>query len=345
MSNKTIEVYGKSNNLFAVVLIILLSGTHIHAQKTISLRKENINPGPLNFNVIEVVDGREVKAIGTVMKGLRNKVRWAEFDRGTELEIMDLIIRSGACASGSPEIIMRINKLNISEASAAWEEQAVTELSVDFFFALDNQFYYITSRHANKRSKSMEATYQHRTNIALAVEEVLMAFNKYNLEQHVINEPPISMNQVAQYQLSLADKVYPILVEESFSEGIFSDVTEFRENNPLIVDGYEVVGELNPVIYWLDEKGNRVQRSNYVFALAYGNNLFFNFNSILYPIEKHGDSLIFFGDDTVNPGHFTKGFFWAGILGAAVAQSGETVRMVYKIDLETGGVKELGYAR
>ena len=240
---------------------------------------------------------------------------------------------------------MRISKLHISESSAAWEEQAVTELSVDFFFVLENQLYYITSKHANKRSKSMEATYQHRTNIALAVEDVLKAFNAYDLEQHIISEPPIMMDQVGQYQIPLANNMYPIIEELDFSDGIYSDVNEFRENRPLILNGYEIEEGQNPVIHWLDEKGNRVQRSNYVFAIAHNKNLFFNFNSKLYPVEKRGNSLIFFGEATVNPGHFTKGLFWAGIIGVAIAQSGETVRMVYKIDLETGGVKALGYVR
>lgn len=172
---------------------------------------------------------------------------------------------------------------------------------------------------------------------------VLQSINSYDLQNHIIEEPPIHLDQVKAFEPKTTVESLPILQARDYPDGIYQNFTEFKENRTTIWDGYEVDDSRELKLDWADSLGEDYKPP--IYAIAYHNQLYYHYNNNFYPIEKRGNTFIFFGPERSNPHQVVRDWFWGGVVVAAVGTASQNLRLVYEIDLHTGGIRELGYSR
>lgn len=313
---------------------------------TISLSEEHIYPGPLNFRVIKIVDGREIKStIGIVRKGINNLLASADFEKPAEEEFMDLINRSYAMSKKPPYLALRIHNLKISEGTRTRDKYSTAELTMDVFFVLEDSLYFIGRRYAAQKSEENEMILRHPFNIASVVEKILKDVNNYDLENHVVKEAAIVWNALPDFRPTQSKLELPILTDSIHSDGVYTNFDHFKNNKPNITDGYIIEADTKISLRWLDEEGKKTRQKESVYAIAFNNTLYKYFNGKFYPIQKRGDTLIFFGAEIANAGQVAKNWLWGGLVVAALSSTGNKARIVYEINLTSGDVTEQGFSK
>jgi len=317
------------------------------AGQSITLKDQQLYLGKLKFNVVAVVDGRTVKSLGVIQNTVNNSIKRPVLKREAAIEVMDLITRSHANSGHPPDMVLRIENLKINEVvrTETVLDNAVAELTMDFFFKFEDQLYFIDRKHAMQRSKGVEVVDHHAVNITTTIAMVLQSINAYDLESHILDEPAITMDEVARFQPQIRSEVIPILEATQYPDGIYQSFTQFRNNQPAIGNGYYIEEGKKLSLHWTDKQYIRNNEKPAIYAIAHNDQLFFNFDNEFYPIEKRGNTLLFFGPETNNPHQVLRDWFWGGLVAAAAGSSGQDLRMVYEIDLYTGGVRELGYKK
>jgi hypothetical protein len=334
------KMWLKSGLLIGLTLFIL-NGYSQQVEK-LSLSKEIIKPGILNFNV-RVIDIRNVKSgIGTLQKGVTNSLRVATFTNSLETEFADLIYRSCGKQKTTVDIALGVRFLNISESTTKRAEYALAELTADFFLVLDDQFYFINRKHATYRSKAFDVTHQHEGNISYVLEFILKQFAEVDIEDQSVNSDGLSLDELESYQPPIQEVFVSILEGADFPDGVYMSFEEFKNNKPSIWDGYEIKDGSEISFKWIDENGKKVRNAPPVYAVAYQNKLYKYFNDNFHLIEKRGKKLIFFGNPTASPK--SVGQTVAAAIGANQGINTK-VRMVYEIDLNTGEVKEREFSK
>jgi hypothetical protein len=333
------------SGLLIGLLFSILNGYPQQMDK-LSLSKELIKPGILNFN-IRIVDIRSVKSgIGTLQKGVTNSLRVATFTNPLEAEFSDLIYRSCGKPKTTVDVALGVRFLNISESTTNTSEYALAELTVDFFLVFDDHFYFVNRKHATYRSKAFDVTHQHETNIAQVLESVLKQFVEVDIEDQSVSSDGIRSDELENYQPPLQEVFVSILEDANFPDGVYMSFDEFKNNKPSVWDGYEIKEGSEISFKWIDEKGKKIRNAPPVYAIAYKNKLYKYFNNEFYRIEKRGKNLMFVGNSMVSPQSIGRAAAIGGLAGIGVNQGlGNKVRMVYEIDLNTGVVKERGFTK
>lgn len=328
-------------SLVAFVTIFDLAG------QTITLKDQQLYLGKLKFNIVAVVDGRTIKSLGVIQNSVNNSIRRPVLKREAAIEVMDLITRSQINSGHPPDMVLRIENLEINEVvrTETVIDNAVAELTMDFFFKFEDKLYFIDRKHAMQRSKGIEVADHHAINITTVVAMVLQSINAYDLESHILDELPITMEEVERFQPQVRNDVIPILEATQYPDGIYQSFTQFRDNQPAIWNGYYIDESKELSLHWTDKQYTLNNEKPPVYAIAHNGQLYFNFDNEFYLIEKRGNTLLFFGPETNNPHQVLRDWFWGGLVVAAAASSGQNLRMVYEIDLYTGGVRELGYKK
>jgi hypothetical protein len=171
----------------------------------------------------------------------------------------------------------------------------------------------------------------------------LKDFNDYDLENHVIRMPAISWDELPAYRPDPPAPSFAILDAHDFPDGIYATVEEFRNNQPSVLDGYEVEEGKNLSVNWTD---GSVEKGLFpYYALAHNNGLYIRFEQEFYLIEKRSNTLIFFGPGRSSPGQNTRAWYLGGLAGLALASAGTNVRMTYEIDLNTGAFREITFTK
>jgi hypothetical protein len=325
------------------VIFFLTGSPYIFAQdaKKISLKNQKLLCDPLNFHVKKVVDGRKVKStIGVVQKGLSNKPVVADFENPIEDEIMDLISPLESKV-GVVNVVIRIDQLEISEVTMVRKEYAAARMTFDFFLALDDSLYYIERKHSYYRSQGIDVTHQHDSNIAFAIEKIIQDFNKLNVETVVIEEKAIAWIDLVSFQPKAIPE--PEILNGVYPDAVYTSFEEFRDNDPQVLTGFEIEDENKISLHWIDELGKRIRIYIPIYAVAHKGKLYKYYNDNFYQVENRGNKLIFLGNAERNPGEVMRNSAWGGVLiGSATASK---ISMTYEIDLNTGEVKERGYAK
>jgi len=312
--------------------------------KKISLNNQQISCEPLRFHVEKVIDRRLLRStIGVIQKGINNKPRVADFDEPFENELMRLIASLKESDGQLVNVAMKIDNLEIEEVTTVKKEYAAARLSVDFFLVLDDALYFIIRKHSYIRSHGLDVTHQHDNNIAASIEKIMRDFNNINLDSIIIKEDPISWNEIASFQPK--ELPPPDILNGSYPDGIYVTFDQFLNNEPEIINGYQIDNQSHISLHWIDQQGKRTKLTTPVYAIAYQGRLYKYHNKDFYLIERRGDKLMFLGEPQTSPGQSAFNYTWGGIIASAATSSFSKIVMVYEIDLVTGEIREQGYTK
>lgn len=323
----------------AGILLVLICCFSGFGQTKISLKNQKINCDALRFHIEKIIDGRPLKtSIGVVQRGVYNTPRIADFEDSFENEMMSLIAPLKESDGELLKVAMKIDQLKVTEFTTVTREYATASLSIDFFLVLENELYFIARKSSHIRSHGLDVTHQHDNNIAAVTEKILQEFNSLNLENTNITENPISWNDVASFQPK--ELPPPAILDGHYPDALYLSFTSFLENEPDITEGYEVEDGSQLSINWLDE---RIKPSEPIYAIAHKGQLYKYYDKGFHPIERRGNKLLFLGKLHSDPSKAARNYSIGGLAGMAATTS--KVAMRYEINMNTGGITELGYIR
>ena len=148
-----------------------------HAQKIqeISLIHETMSLSDRKFYIDSVIDNRVDKSnIGTIQKGLFNSKYLVQLKGGFTNSLKAFFDYSLPQVQDQIPIIVKINKLEISELTRATDEYGFADISVEYYHGNDLLF----SNKQHMQVSSMDVTRLHEENIREAFRKSLVEFNK-----------------------------------------------------------------------------------------------------------------------------------------------------------------------
>lgn len=328
-----------------IFLLIILFGVTAQAQEkmqTFSLKEEALQTSNHSFRIVEVADERKNKAnIGWVQMSVFNVRHFADFERPLEEEIMDFLSRSQGPGSSETPVKLGVGHIYISEQTRAFSELALVELEVTFYARNEEKNWVPVWKAKSEKSikKGADVTKLHPKNIATAMDEVLEILEQSNWRENL--DYPLFTNP-SDREVNLEE--VPVYTAEEHPTGIFKTFEEFRDNRP----GYQ--GKLKmrdargmSIVLWeYDEKGKRrnTRKKDY-YGFAYDNKLYINLDRTYCEIEKREDGLYFYGPSISDANATSIAQASAGLIGAVIASSATSHKVLYRIDLESGEFMEL----
>jgi hypothetical protein len=310
----------------------------------ITLAKKRVKVSSLKYSIVDVVDGRkDTLSIGWVQTGLANRKQLATFPQPASREIMQLLQQSGIIHDEGPKVILRIEYLSVSEQTRLTTENARAQVGLDLFRIEGDQAWFVGREYATVEDRGGDVTHKHAGNIARAIGEILTAFNAYDLSASSEDDTFYPITEIADFRdTSYVEPTAPIYTATRYPDGLYTSFNEFRNNTPSIVDGYEVNGDNQVRVRWVDRKGRKRRIRESVYALAHNNKLYIFFDNNFYPIERRNHGFYFQGPDVQDPGAVIAGGWLGGALGAAIMGAASTSNLIYRIDLKNGSVRAVG---
>lgn len=326
---------------------MLVIAVAAHSQGTYKISLSNISIDPAgSFKVNRVIDGRKNKVdIGRVQpNGWKARPKIAILDQPLERAMQDLLMQSYLTSTTADGFIMRVTRVAISEVKTKknMSKTALAEVAFDVFRMRGiDSCYYAGSTIGRAEETGWDVSQRHSENIGHALEDAI---------RHLVIKQPDSPQHFAiadldqeNFSFRDADNV-PVLIEEQHPDGVFISYDEFLSNKPSITSGYEVEIGSTVKLFRLDEGGKKEQVSEGVYALCKNNELYVQFNKKFYLLQRRSGSFHFIGPALVDPtGRRTWILF--GATGVALESALKSVKIHYRIDLDSGGFVEMSVVR
>ena len=234
------------NILFKGVIIVntmmLIFCNSLFAQdfKVLSFSKRPTELQVLNrtFFISEVIDARNVPSryhIGYVQTGLSNMKCEAVFEKNANQAIAEYLKIAFPYYPKMDSIILKINRLNVSEKTAMATETAFLTAEFDFIRKTPQGYFLIDKQNIDYSERSMgDVTKKHIPNIEMALEE---AFKKFHSKRRWAL-PIDSLLALSQADLRHISKA-AILTDSILKEGVYKSFSDFRDNNPTMPYAFE----------------------------------------------------------------------------------------------------------
>jgi len=331
--------------LWAVSLFV--TTVTVHAQRTYTIRLGNVYIDPTTrFKVNRVVDGRKNKVdIGRVQpNGWASRPEIAVLDQPLEQGMQDLLIRCYLISAGSDGYLMRVTRLWVSEIKAKNKgmKTILAEVAFDVFQMKDlDSCYYVGSALGRAETDGITTSQKHSENIGHALEDAI---------GHLTIKQSDSHNYFAIADLGQADFSFrdpngtAVLMEDHHPDGVFLTYDEFLNNKPSITAGYEVEMGKTVKLYRVDEAGKKEQVTDGVYALCKDNELYVLFTKSFFVLQKRSGSFHFIGPALFDPAG-GRNWIMFGATGVAVEAVTRSVKIHYRIDLDSGGFVEMSVVR
>lgn len=345
------------NKTYTLLLLLILCTTGAFAQTyTLDISKAKIPALLDGYYIEEVIDGRVVKnSIGVVQRSILNNKVPAVFAAPLEKELLNFITSQQPAQSGKIPIILRVNKLWISEFTTTNSESGTAELRVDFIYKQDSVYKKLYSTIVFHTQKGLEVTGKHDDNIAQVIGKCFQQFNANDFDVMLSQAENLSLQQLsASYVDKTTAKVYPILqVKSTYKKGIYITLEEFRNNEPSITSNFEIKhrsgfdqvmvggGDAIPVLVSDDGKLTKIKNA---WGFTDGVNLYMRTGEGYYPLVLIDGEFKFMGPPANNNGSaaIAAGAVTGGVVGGLIAGgivAATTNPAEYTLDLETGVIK------
>lgn len=277
----------------------------------------------VKFYISDIYDNRVYKTnIGIAQKGVFNKKVLSVFKRSFKDELSNYLETVFPVDTSKTPIVIRINKLLISEHTGAFKETGKAIVSMDVLIENEGEYGLIGSFSAMREKNSMDVTRKHDDRIRAVLKECLMQFNTTNWKD--IIPAPTSLEK------SGASKI----LTENYKEGFYRSSLELFNNQTLIDTTFQIVKKKSKKdkIFLRNEK----KKSALYYAYSDGKDLYLN--AANYSSDRHFiktykfDEFLLFNDVFVNQDKAVGMSLAFGVLGVLVSTERQNVLM----DLNTG---------
>lgn len=341
-----------------LLLILLFTGTVATAQiHTLKLSKLSLPALQREFYIEEVFDCRVAKDVtGLVQTGLLNNKANAVFQNPLDQELLAFIAKHHLKQDGQTPVILRVNKLWVSELTTFDSETSTAELIVDFIYKQDNTYHKLYTATSLISQSGPDVTKKHEANIAAALYNCLKEFSTKDFGALLAQSEALTKEEArGTFDNIIPPHDYPIMQTDTPTTGVYMSFEEFRNNIPSITSGYDIRhrnvfnnmlaggGELTPVLTMADGKRKAIKDA---WGFIHENKAYINYGGAFYPLSRDGQRYSFIGlpiDNNSNASAvagMVGGAIGGAIGGALVGGMVSATAMpdVYSLDMLTGTV-------
>ena len=289
--------------------------------------------GPLEkkeFFITQVIDNRQNRtSIGIVQKGMANRPVPAIFDIGLEFQLMKAF--SVLLPVSKTPLIARINKLYISEKTAAFSELGRCEMEIEFLKNIDGELYTLGEFYSKVDGKGMDVTKKHDERI---IEAMVSCINQYS--KSVDNPSDLKLAQPKDKEIE-----YSFNFEQPLKKGLYLNYKNMLNNTPnntLEYDVKVISGKSEMQRYRINYKG-RNKRIKGFFAYSDESRIYLNataYSAAEYfiPAQLLGRYIYF--EDVFTPKNMNQMAYMYGAMGALLAGAAGSKKRGIVLDTKTG---------
>ena len=277
----------------------------------------------VNFYISDIYDNRVYKTnIGIAQKGVFNKKVLSVFKRPFKDELSSYLETVFPVDTSKTPIVIRINKLLISEHTGAFKETGKAIVSMDVLIVNEGEYGLIGSFSAMREKNSMDVTRKHDDRIRGVLKDCLMQFNATNWKD--IIPTPISLER------SGTSKI----LTENYKEGFYRSSLELFNNQTFIDTTFQIVEKRSKNNKLFLRNGKK--KPALYYAYSDGKDLYLNATN--YSSDRHFiktyrfDEFLVFNDGFVNHDKVVGMSLAFGVLGILVSTEKQNVL----VDLNTG---------
>lgn len=307
--------------MFINNLLIFCQNKNYHYIELLPNKTEIIEN--VDFYVSDIYDNRAYKGnIGIAQKGVFNKKVLAKFKKPFKKELLDYLETVFPKNITKKPIILRINKLLISEDTRTFKETGKAIVSLDVLTKTKNGYSLLGSFSAMKEKNSLDVTGKHDDRIRADLKNCLMQFNRTNWKK------------ISPIKVTLKKVGLPKTLTENYKTGFYNSSIELFNNQTFLDTTFNVVAKKS--------KGdklvlrNQKNKSPLYFAFSNGKDLFLNASN--YSADNHFiktyklDQFLLFNDTFLNQDKAIGMSLAFGVLGMFVVTEKQNVLF----DLNTG---------
>jgi hypothetical protein len=282
--------HGSNFLLFRLVIMLsMMSATpEVNSQVAyLSLDDQRLHLYSNNFIVDSVIDARNQDGcIGFVLKGSGSKQTAAYFERPFCAELQDLFSRSLPEEDNNVPLIIRINKLLLSEYKLGYSAFNIVEINISFIIFRDEKYYEIfqgfTSTDDAGLSNSGSSVHNITEAISCCFNDFISHYRKGILEYKQIDETNLATN-------ALDHQTFKIEQVKDTLRGIFYSFSDFLNyqvdtTNPFTLEYIPGKGNLpgTTEASWL-QNNSKIEN---VWGFSDGHLFYIRLNDHYYPLYQ-----------------------------------------------------------
>lgn len=273
-----------------VVILLLVSGvTFVKSQVVyLNLSDQRLRLYDNNFIVDSVIDARNQNGcIGFVLKGADlSKQTAAYFEKPFSSELQELFTRSFEKDENSIPLIIRINKLLLSEYKLNYSTFNIVEANITFIIFRDGKYFEIFQGFASTDhsglSKSGSSVQSITEAIAFCFNDFITQYKKGTIEYRQIEGTSLAVNELDQQSFKIEQ------VEDTV-RGIFNTFSDFLNyrvdtKNEFIIDHFPGKRNLPGVAEarWL-QSNSKIEN---IWGFSDGHRFYIRLNDHYYPLYR-----------------------------------------------------------
>ena len=303
----------------------------------IKLKSREIELAGHDFIISKAIDARKNKMmLGTVKRGFKNRNRIASLHKGLEYQFDSFIKNSLPRVDNyTYEIFLVVRELSISESSLRFNEAARVSSVYDFYLPAEGKYKLVyRSQIFLKTTSGIDVTSAHDNLISETIIKAIKEFHHAkwrNKIEHISSESYQEMVQPRSFD-------YPILSAEKVKKGIYMNLDQFRQNEPVFTDfeAYENLEKKTAdpeksggsiIVY--DENGDAKKITWRIWGFCTGDRFYIrNSHGDFTLLERKGDD--FFFHDFMRLSEIPNNQAIRGIMGE------QRDYIILKLDIKTG---------
>ncbi|MCF8368378.1 MAG: hypothetical protein K9G76_04990 [Bacteroidales bacterium] len=169
----------KNKSLITSILLMVLSlaflSTDAQNQLLIDLNNPSLNPSPVDFYVLDVMDGREVQnLIGMVKSEDFDEIAMLNFSGGFQNELYGYFTKVYPAKSGKNPVILKVTKLWVNEIEKEGSRFGKCEVELEFLTPKKQMFFKCSQSHEAAINVSTET---HKDNILISLDKCMQSLN------------------------------------------------------------------------------------------------------------------------------------------------------------------------
>lgn len=335
-------------------LFFLFTATAAYSQSyTLQMARQKLPAMERSFYIEQVIDSRLVKAsVGEVQTGMLNSKAAANFAQPLDQELSAFFTASLPKQVAQVPVILRVNKLWVSEHTTYSSETGTAEAVVDFYYKSDSGYHKLYSAIAIASQQGLDVTKKHEENIARVLADCLKQFASRPFDTMLAQSEKLTWDQIRKsYDNSAYVREFPILKDGVYKEGIYQTMDEFRTNRPGITSSFTIKqrstfdkvmvggGDQVPLLMSADGKNKPIKNA---WGFSQNGELYINYGGAYYSLVYLDGKFSFIGPPAndmtaaVVTGAVLGGAIGGAVVGGIVGANAKPG--IYTLDLETGRI-------
>ncbi|MDT0675199.1 hypothetical protein [Autumnicola musiva] len=248
-----------------LLILLMLTFTTSQAQKDHLITLEAKDSLQTNFYIKKVIDARSQKEnIGVAQKGAFNKKVPANFSEDFVPHLQNYFNNLLPANEEKIPLILKVDKLYISERTSAMSEQGVCEVQLEFLKDVDGQEYSLGIFSSSLEGKGMDVTGKHDERIKDALKNCITEFSVSNWKEMELQ--PLSTTNITE---TFNWDTKPV-------KGLYMNFDDLKNNKPHtdVLFNSKLVGKNKKAEHYMAYQDGKKKRIKKLFGYSDGEDIF-----------------------------------------------------------------------